>query len=78
MDERIHFGAVFFAGYFGCLNASSSCLHPYYSTQKRNAMTFASICDIVCQSRCCSEYLYNVSWRGIWQNESPALFPKLA
>ena len=53
MDERIHFGAVFFAGYFGFLNASSSCLHPYYSTQKRNAMTFASICDIVGQSRCC-------------------------
>ena len=78
MDERIHFGAVFFAGYFGCLNASSSCLPTYYSTQKRNAMTFASICDIVGQSRCCSENLYNGSWRGMWQNESPALFPKLA
>ena len=61
MDERIHFGAVFFAGYFGFLNASSSCLPTYYSTQKRNAMTFTFICDIVGQSRCCSENLYNVS-----------------
>ena len=61
MNERIHFGAVFFAGYFGCLNASSSCMPTYYSTQKRNAMTFASICDIVGQSRCRSENLYNVS-----------------